>query len=67
MGLTNISPKVTASALGAGAGVGVGKLLCNVLVTFGLINPDQGASVADLIDVLAAIGMSFLGGYLRSA
>lgn len=61
-----INPKVTGATGGAALGFYAGKIITNVLVSFGVINADQGASVANLIEFVATVGLTFLGGYLRS-
>lgn len=59
-----INNKAIGGTVGAGTGFGAGKVITNVLVSFGIIDADQGASVADLIEFLSVLGFSFLGAYL---
>lgn len=62
-----INPKVTGGAVGAGLGLGLGKALTAALASFGLLTPEQAEALAPVLDVLLAVGGSFLGGWLRAS
>lgn len=59
-----LHPRVKFATVGAGAGFGLGKLVTSLMVGQGWVDHDTAQNLEPFIDLLAAVGGSFLGGWL---